>query len=66
MEEERVYNEMSSLHNVACAVGSVASAGAMNPSAAAAAHVASVHRTRTVSSPIPVNVSVTQFVILLY
>ena len=46
MEEERVYNEMSSYHNVTG--GSAAAAGAV--------HAASVHRTRTVSSPVPVNV----------
>ena len=54
MEEERVYNEMSSFHNVAG--GSVAGAGTL--AAAAQAHGASVHRTRTVSSPVPVNVCI--------
>ena len=55
MEEERVYNEMSLIHNVggggpAAAGGTLAAAGAV--------HAASVHRTRTVSSPVPVNVSI--------
>ena len=49
MEEERVYNEMSSFHNIA--------GGSATGSLAAAAHANSVHRTRTVSSPVPVNVS---------
>ena len=53
MEEERVYNEMSSFHNVAG--GGSAAAGTL--AAAGAVHAASVHRTRTVSSPVPVNVS---------
>ena len=55
MEEERVYNEMSSFHNIA---GSTAG-GAINPAVAVQpVHGASVHRTRTVSSPIPVNVRI--------
>ena len=49
MEEERVYNEMSSFHNIA--------GGSATGTLAAAAHANSVHRTRTVSSPVPVNVS---------
>ena len=53
MEEERVYNEMSSFHNVA--------GGSVTGSLAAAAHANSVHRTRTVSSPVPVNVSQLNF-----
>ena len=53
MEEERVYNEMSSFHNVAG--GGSAAAGTL--AAAGVVHAASVHRTRTVSSPVPVNVS---------
>ena len=55
MEEERVYNEMSSFHNVAA--GSVGGA-AGTLAAAGQVHAASVHRTRTVSSPVPVNVSI--------
>ena len=53
MEEERVYNEMSSFHNIA--------GGSATGSLAAAAHANSVHRTRTVSSPVPVNVSQLDF-----
>ena len=52
MEEERVYNEMSSFHNVA---------GGSAAAAVGAVHAASVHRTRTVSSPVPVNVSIYKF-----
>ena len=54
MEEERVYNEMSLIHNV----GGGPAAGGGTLAAAGAVHAASVHRTRTVSSPVPVNVSI--------
>ena len=50
MEEERVYNEMSSsLHNPSVVAGSLPPAG---PSGA----VAVAHRTRTLSSPVPASI----------